>query len=219
MSTALDHLVVAAATLEDGVSWCERSFGVIPGPGGRHANFGTHNRLVNIGGTAFPQTYLEIIAIDPAAPRPARPRWFGLDELALQGRLVEQGPQLIHAVVRSTMLDMHRWRLIALGCKPGSPVKASRDTAHGRLSWQILVPDDGRPDCGGALPTLIQWDGEHPTEHMTDSGVTLVSLTLRGLPPRAAEVLRLRGVDIEPAVAGLASLTAVLQVPSGMVTI
>ena len=47
-AAAVDHLVVAAATLADGVAWCERTLGVTPGPGGRHPLFGTHNRLLKI---------------------------------------------------------------------------------------------------------------------------------------------------------------------------
>jgi hypothetical protein len=30
----LDHLVVAARTLDEGVAWCEATLGVTPGPGG-----------------------------------------------------------------------------------------------------------------------------------------------------------------------------------------
>lgn len=216
LSAALDHLVVAAATLAEGVTWCERLLGVTPGPGGRHPLFGTHNRLLKIASPAWPQAYLEIIAIDPNAEPPSRPRWFGLDDPALQSRLREQGPRLIHAVVRSTMLDMHRWGLIAVGCKPGDPVEASRDTADGLLSWQILVAADGRLDFGGALPTLIQWHGVHPTDAMADSGVALERLMLRGLPPRAAQVLRLRGVAIDEA-QSTPVISALLQAPTGRV--
>jgi hypothetical protein len=38
------------------------------------------------------------------------------------------------------MLDMHRWGLIHVGEPPGDPVAASRETPHGPLQWQILVP-------------------------------------------------------------------------------
>ena len=214
--TAIDHLVVAAATLDQGVAWCEATLGVTPGPGGRHALFGTHNRLLKIATAAWPAVYLEIIAIDPEAPPPARPRWFGLDETALQAQLAA-GPRLVHVVARSTMLDMHRWGLITVGCRPGNPVSASRETAQGLLSWQILVPEDGRPDAGGALPTLIQWAGEHPTTHMSDSGVALQSLSLRGVPERARTVLRLKGVDF--AVDAGPALRARLVTPLGEVVL
>jgi hypothetical protein len=217
VSVQLDHLVVAAASLDQGVAWCEATLGVVPGPGGQHPLMGTHNRLLKIATEAFPNAYLEIIAIDPEAPPPGRARWFGLDDAALRSRLAEQGPQLIHAVARSTMLDMHRWGLITVGLKPGDPVSAGRDTPAGRLSWEILVREDGALDCGGALPTLIQWKGPHPADAMPASGVTLAALTLHGVPERARDVLRLRGVQVL-ASAG-AALTATFVTPRGETTL
>lgn len=209
---AVDHLVVAATTLDQGVAWCEATLGVTPGPGGRHPQMGTHNRLLSIACEAFPQAYLEVLAVDPDAPAPGRARWFGLDEADLSA-----GPRLLTWVGRSPMLDMHRWGLITVGQPPGDPLAASRETAAGLLRWQILVPADGRPRCGGALPTLIQWQGPHPADAMPASGVTLKRLTVRGVPPRAREVLRLRGVtaadDDGPAV------QAVLATPTGDVTL
>ncbi len=216
MSVLLDHLVVAAASLEQGVAWCEATLGVTPAPGGRHALMGTHNRLLKIATAAWPDAYLEIIAIDPEAPAPARPRWFGLDDPALQAGLAA-APRLIHAVARSTMLDMHRWGLITVGCQPGDPVGASRETPQGRLAWQILLRADGRLECGGALPTLIQWQGEHPAEHLPDSGVALRSLALQGVPARARDVLRLRGVQVQSGPGP--ALTAVLATRGGDVTL
>ena len=83
----VDHLVVMAASLAEGVAWCEATLGVTPGPGGEHPLMGTHNRLLRIASPAFPQAYLELIAIDPDAPALGRVRWFGLDDPALQARL------------------------------------------------------------------------------------------------------------------------------------
>jgi Glyoxalase-like domain len=212
----VDHLVVAAHSLDQGVAWCEQTLGVTPGPGGRHALMSTHNRLLKIATPAFAQAYLEIIAIDPDAPDPGRVRWFGLDDPLQQARIA-QAPRLVHLVARSTMLDMHRWGLITVGHKPGDPVNLSRPAAQGELRWQMLVRDDGGWDCGGALPTLLQWQGPHPTEAMPDSGVTLRQLTLHGVPERARQVLRLRGVAVL-ADAGPA-LRALLGTPRGDVTL
>lgn len=215
-ATAVDHLVVAAATLEQGAAWCEATLGITPGPGGKHALMGTHNRLFSIATEAFPQAYFEIVAIDPDAPPPGRPRWFGLDDPALQARIAEQ-PQLVHMVARSAMLDMHRWGLITVGLQPGEPVRAARDTPNGRLEWQIMLRPDGSLLCGGALPTLIQWQGTHPAEHMPASGVGLRALSLRGVPERARTVLRLRGVSHAEG-AGPA-LCATLSTPLGDITL
>jgi Glyoxalase-like domain len=212
----VDHLVVAAASLAQGVAWCEKTLGVTPGPGGTHALMSTHNRLLKIATAAYPQAYLEIIAIDPEAPPPSRARWFGLDDGALQARLTES-PRLIHLVARSTMLDMHRWGLITVGHQPGDPVSASRQTPQGELKWQILLREDGALQCGGALPTLIQWQGPHPSEQMPDSGVTLRQLRLHGVPDRARQVLRLRGVAVLPEPGP--ALRAVLATPLGDVTL
>jgi Glyoxalase-like domain len=215
-ATAVDHLVVAAATLEQGVAWCEALLGITPGPGGKHALMGTHNRLFSVASEAFPLAYFEIVAVDPAAPPPGRPRWFGLDDPALQARIARQ-PQLVHMVARSTALDIHRRGLVAAGLEPGEPVRAGRDTAHGRLEWHIMLRADGTLLCGGALPTLIQWDGEHPAERMPASGVTLRALSLCGMPEPVRAVLDLRGVH-HTAPPGPA-LRALLATPLGDITL
>jgi hypothetical protein len=191
--TEVDHLVVAADTLAQGAAWCERVLGVSPGPGGRHAFMGTHNRLLRLGGE-FPSAYLEIIAIDPDAPDPGRPRWFGLDRPALKDAL-RDAPRLVQVVARTRQVEMLRWGLINRGIDPGRPLEAERETPEGRLKWRILVRDDGENGCGGVLPTLIEWTGRHPTESMAPSPLRLERVALAGLPAPAADVLRLRGVD------------------------
>lgn len=193
----IDHLVVAAHTLAQGAAWCEATLGVSPGPGGRHAFMGTHNGLLAIGSAAFPQAYLEIIAIDPEAPPPARPRWFGLDDPALQQAL-QQAPRLLHTVVRTPDIARLRAGLVALGLDPGEALAAERDTPQGRLAWRILVRADGVIGCGGALPTLIEWQGRHPAQTLAPSPVALVSVELGGLPRRAVDLLQLRGVTALP---------------------
>ncbi len=217
MSVLVDHLVVAAASLAQGVAWCEASLGVVPGPGGRHALMGTHNRLLKIATAAYPNAYLEVIAIDPAAPAPARTRWFGLDDPLLQARLQAQGPRLVHFVARSTTLGVHRQGLVDAGQLPGEPVAASRPTPAGLLSWQILLRADGGMGCAGALPTLLQWRGQHPAEAMPDSGVTLRGLALQGVPDRCRDVLGLPGVVVSAA-AGV-PITATLDSPRGTVVL
>lgn len=208
MRLALDHVVVAAPSLDEGVRWCEATFGITPGPGGRHGLMGTHNRLFSIAGPDFPEAYFEIIAIDPDAPPPGRARWFGLDAIDLSG-----GPRLVHWVARTEAIDeaLGAWR--ALGFDAGRAVEASRETPDGRLVWRIAVRDDGRLLAGGAWPTLIAWgDTPHPARRMPELGVRLRSLTLRRLP-RAA--LQAPGVSIADD-AGPA-LTAEFDTPRGLV--
>ena len=74
-----------------------------------------------------------------------------------------------------------------LGIDAGRPLAASRETPQGRLQWQILVRDDGVLPHEGALPTLIQWQGPHPTEALPASGVELRALQLAGVPAAARQ--------------------------------
>ena len=61
MTAAFDHLVVAAATLEQGEKHIEALLGVRPQRGGKHVAMGTHNSLLKLGSKSF----LEVIAVDP----------------------------------------------------------------------------------------------------------------------------------------------------------
>jgi Glyoxalase-like domain len=216
VNVAVDHLVLAAADLEQGADWCQRKLGATPALGGRHVQFGTHNRLLRVAAAGFAQAYLEIIAIDPAAPVPARPRWFGLDEVALQRRVASE-PRLIHFVARTPTLGGVRKRLIDAGLDPGEPVHAWRDSARGRLEWEILVRQDGALLCRGALPTLIEWRGIHPAESMPESGVTLQSLSLCGVPRAVQRALQLEGVTMDSGPGP--ALLATLATPLGSVTL
>ena len=95
----LDHIVVAAQTLEQGVNWFKAITDLDIPQGGHHPLMGTHNHLMQIGQNAF----FEIIAIDPDAPAPARPRWYALDDPALQQSLTT--PRLITWVVNTINLE------------------------------------------------------------------------------------------------------------------
>ncbi|MCU7371238.1 VOC family protein [Paucibacter sp. O1-1] len=216
MNCELDHLVVLADTLAHGAAWCEATLGVAPGPGGRHALMGTHNRVLRIDGDGFAQAYLEIVAIDPDAAPPGRARWFGMDDPAQQRQLRRNGPRLAHAVLRTPDAQQLHHGLGTLGCQPGRALKISRETASGTLHWCMLVRDERHRPASGHLPTLIQWQGMHPTEAMPASPVRLQSATLGGLPAPVRELLRLRGLsghDTGPAV------TVTLDTPRGAVTL
>ena len=165
MKRELDHLVVAARSLDEGGAWVASRLGVTPVPGGKHPVMGTHNRLLFIG----PGTFLEVIAVDPDAPVPQRSRWFDLDDPAMRGQLA-RSPALVHWVERTDDLDR------ALREYP-EPVEIL-SLARGNYRWRIGVPRDGRRPGGGALPTLIQWEGGlHPADALPDTGVRLERFT------------------------------------------
>jgi hypothetical protein len=200
--TEVDHLVVAADSLEQGAAWCARTLGAVPVAGGRHVGMGTHNRLLAIGSAAFPRAYLEIIAIDPDAPAPTRPRWFDLDDPAVRERLRAR-PRLLHLVARCSGLDARLAALRAAGVDPGAAVAAERASPHGVLRWRIAGRADGRLLFGGALPTLIEWGDVHPSAQLPASPVALAGVALGGLPAGVAQALALRGVNLDRAAPGL----------------
>ena len=224
----LDHLVVAATSLAEGVAWCETTLGVTPGPGGEHPLMGTHNRLLSIASSAFPQAYLEIIAIQPGAPTGLSPdhrRWFDLDSTALQACLTQHGPQLVHWVARVPHLHQVVARLTDPACHPGTPRQASRATPHGLLEWHIALRPDGRRPMQGCLPALIQWGAQHPTDHMRASGVALQSLQLCHPQPQAlTHSLQAMGwsgdaSECQVLQASQPGLKAVLDSPRGLITV
>ncbi len=219
----LDHLVLMAASLEQGVQWCEATLGITPGPGGKHALMGTHNRVFKIATPRHPQAYFEIIAIDPgtARQRPATTRrWFDMDEPALRERVARQGPQLVHFLASVPDAQAAVAALQTQGITRGQVLPAARPTPAGLLQWRITVRDDGQRLFDGCLPTLIQWGAVHPAQAMPESGVTLHSLRVAHPQAEAlATAYRAIGLADVPVQAGPARLTAQLHTPNGPVEI
>ncbi|HVG48427.1 MAG TPA: VOC family protein [Rubellimicrobium sp.] len=199
----LDHLAITCASLADGTAWAEERLGVPLEPGGRHDHFGTHNRLLSLG----PGLYLEVIAPDPDAPPPGRPRWFALDDAG--------APALGNWITR---VPDHAQALAEAPPEAGEPL----DLTRGDLAWTVAVPLDGSLPWGGAFPTLIQWrEGGHPATRLPDRGVRLLALEVGH--PRASRLRTLLADLDEPRLsivtADAPSLRARLQTPNGEVTL
>lgn len=179
MACALDHFVVVAPTLEAGADHLQEILGVRPGKGGEHPAMGTHNLLLRLGATL----YVEVMAANPGAPRPDRPRWFGVDG-------VEPGdaPRLASWVARTTQI---RYLAASYGEVLGEVVPMSRGT----LDWFITLRPDGAPPLGGAIPSLIQWETpEHPSAGLPDRGLALERLEVfHPEPGRVAGLLQRLG--------------------------
>jgi hypothetical protein len=219
LACRIDHLVVAAHTLDQGVQWCEATLGVTPPAGGEHRLMGTHNRLLRIATAQYPRAYLEIIAINPAAAAPGRRRWFDLDDSALQ-HAVQQQPRLVHFVASTGDAAAALKALRKLGIERGPLVQAERPTPEGLLQWQISIRRDGQRLFYGGLPTLIQWGDTHPTDAMPDSGLALQSLHVchPRLPDLQAahSAIGLQGVEADQ---GAPNLVATLATPKGPVVL
>jgi hypothetical protein len=216
MTLALDHLVLAAHTLDEGVAWCEATLGLRPEAGGQHLFMGTHNRVFGITSRAFPRAYFEIIAIDPSLPVPTRARWFGLDEPALQ-RALADGPRLVSWVARCDDINKTHATMFAAGIDCGAVEPAERATPRGLLRWKIGLRADGRRLLGGAAPALIEWGDVHPTDSLPTSGIELKTMRLGGWPEALASLLpRQIECDASPDVP---PISVVLSCPRGLVTL
>jgi Glyoxalase-like domain len=230
MKTQIDHLVIVASNLNQGVQWCEATLGITPGPGGEHKLFGTHNRLFKIATPANPMAYCEIIAMNseaaPAIKQGAK-RWFDMDNAALQAAAAVE-PRLVHFVANTPDVQAACAALTALGIDRGPALEASRHSRKGLLQWQITVREDGQRLFNGMLPTLIQWGKPdaaeplrlHPRNSLPRSGVTLQSITSTHPDASALQAayaaIGLQGVALEN---GPANLSVTLQTPKGLVTL
>lgn len=170
-SLSLDHIAVVARSLDEGTTYVEAILGVELSPGGKHGAMGTHNRLLSLG----PHCYLEVIAIDPDAPKPAHRRWFNLDSYT-------GAPRLMNWICSTDDLES------ALSAAPpgsGVPMRLTR----GDMVWHMGVTDFGRLPFDDAMPALIEWgNSPHPNRRLPDHNLRLTRLDV--FHPRADDLLK-----------------------------
>ncbi|OIQ45916.1 MAG: polyphosphate kinase [Roseobacter sp. MedPE-SW] len=151
----LDHLAVAGETLQEACDYVEAALGVPLQPGGEHAVFGTHNRLLGLADGL----YLEAIAIDPEATPQRRPCWFDLDRFS-------GAPRISNWICRCTDLPA---KLTQLPKGAGDLVSLTR----GDLKWDMAVPADGILPYDNKFPALIEWHSAHPAPLLQQQGCRL----------------------------------------------
>jgi hypothetical protein len=107
-----------------------------------------------------------------------------------------------------------------LGIDRGHYLQAQRPTPDGMQQWKISVREDGQRLFHGALPSLIEWGANHPTDSLPESGLTLLSMMASHPRPDdlfvAYKSIGLDGVGVE---AGAPNLAATLMTPLGEVTL
>jgi hypothetical protein len=200
----IDHLVVTAPTLESGAAHLQAAIGLAPGPGGTHARMGTHNLLLRLGAS----TFVEVLAPDPAAPHPGRPRWFALDDAA-----TPRAPRLAAWVARTDDLS---------GCPADvlAECGAVETMTRGTREWLITIPGDGRLPLGGALPMLIEWQQPRAPAGagLPEAGCALQALGLRHPDPARVQALLARmGFDGPVAIeVGQPGMWADIATPAGV---
>lgn len=206
----IDHLTITASSLALGAEYVERTLGVALQPGGEHPRMGTHNLLLKLGDALF----LEVIAVNPAAGRPPRPRWFALDQLSAQ-----TPPRLAHWVARTSAIRSASTDYLNL-VGPIEPM------TRGTLQWLITIPPDGGLPLGGAAPALIEWQTPgHPAENLQDKGCALRGFEIAHVEPdRVRSLLAMLGLDAEVRVVPLRAgeptrLLAQIETPAGLRTL
>ncbi len=163
----LDHIVIAAQTLEQGITYVQDILEVKLTHGGKHLQQGTYNKVLRLN-----DCYLEVIAPDPDSD--IIPPWFGLGNTEVLESL--QTPRLLTWVARCD--DVHS--VVEKTNYPVHVQKASRDT----LRWQFSFPNNGNLLADGLLPYLIQWETQAAFYSLPETGVSLIKL--EGFHPEPA---------------------------------
>lgn len=191
----LDHIAVSGETLEAAAAHVEQALGVSLQQGGKHAKFGTYNRLLGL----EDGLYLEAIAIDPDAPTPEQPRWFDLDRFAGNARLTNW-------ICRVSDIEA-----VTMPDGPVAPI----DLDRGALRWRMAVPRSGRLPFDNLYPALIQWQGDlHPARMLQASGCRLRRLVV--YHPDALDLARILGaVERVEFDTGPAAMRAEFDTPHG----
>jgi hypothetical protein len=203
--TRIDHITVTAPTLEAGAAFVYGALGVAPQAGGEHPRMGTHNLLLRLGDNLF----LEVIAANPDAPTPDRPRWFALD------RMAPDAPAKLSTWVISTA-DIH-----AAAAASTEDLGRIEPMSRGARNWLITIPADGSVGIDGVAPALIEWDANpHPATGMTDHGLSLTRLEIVHPTPSRIDALLasigLKDERIECQLGDQAQLVAHIQTPQGL---
>jgi hypothetical protein len=170
----LDHAVIAVPDLDAGARELERRYGLSSVEGGRHAGWGTANRLAPLG-----EAYLELITVvdEEEAARSAFGSWVATG--------IERAPgRPLGWVARTDRLDEVAARL---GLTVSAGLRPARD---GRvLRWRLAGVEEATAEP--ALPFLVEWGeetplpGRAPVAHPAGA-VELARLELEGDPGRVA---------------------------------
>ena len=207
----MDHLVIGAASLEQGVDYVADLLGVDIPFGGVHLKMGTHNHLMQLGNN----TFVEVIAMNDEIEPPNSPRWYGLDDPFVRQQISVK-PALLTWVVNTKNIKQ---LIEASNLSLGNAELISR----GDLSWYFGLPKDGRLLAGGMLPYAIEWHTDtHPSKNMADLGCELHSFEIhhphaQWLRKALESIGALSLVEIKEIPKNIAPyLTANISTPSGI---
>lgn len=161
-----DHIAIGCATLEQGAAYVADKTGLTVPVGGEHPLMGTHNLIMSLG----VDTFFEVIAINPSAPKPSHRRWFSLDDATFAK------PRPHSWILNSDNLDEDLAMAKSLGVDLGVPTTQTR----GDMTWRFAVREDGSIPLDGAAPMIMEWPElpTHPAAKMVDLGARIKSVNL-----------------------------------------
>ena len=167
MNSRIDHIVVGSGNLISGTNILESKLSTKFSTGGEHQIMGTHNKLLKLQSNI----YLEVIANNPNADNPSRPRWFSLDDVRIK-KNIQHSPRALCWVLQVNNIEK---TVKKCGYNPGEVLQISR----GELTWKITVPSNGMLVENGVLPALIEWpSGQHPSKKLTKNNISMNTLSL-----------------------------------------
>lgn len=208
--TAVDHLALGVANLEEGITWLEESTGVKPVMGGSHPGQGTRNALLSLGG----RQYLEIIAPDPGQTV-YRPVNFQTDL-----RMLTQ-PRLIFWAATTNDIAAIAENARRTAQPIVGPIEGSRARPDGKvLQWKtLLVRNKFAMQAAEPIPFFIEWasGSVHPSQD-SPVGCELQSFEIEHPDSwGVVNALKSLGIDAKVMYARNARLRAMLQTPKGTV--
>ncbi len=170
----LDHVILAVADLAAAAGELETRYGLASVEGGRHAGWGTANRIVPLG-----EAYLELVTVvdEAEAAESAFGRW-------VAAGLRHEPARPLGWVARTDRLDEVAGQL-GLTVSAGS--RAGRD---GRVvRWRLAGVDEAAAEP--ALPFFVEWGPRTPLPGRAAAAhpagaVELARLELQGDPERVA---------------------------------
>lgn len=205
----LDHITVIAPSLAEGVAHVRSCLGIDVPFGREHPDMGTHNHLLRLGESV----YLEIIALNPDAPKPDRARWFGLDDQAAMRADWDSGRRLRGWVARTSDID-------AVLARHETVLGRKVDFTSANGSFCFAIPDDGALPLDGAAPSVIDRLGKPPSVAvMAEAGARLQSVILEHPEPaRVIALYRSLGIADPPVVTKGERLRyrALIETPNGL---
>ena len=206
-ANAVDHLLLGARDLDQGIEWVEQQTGVKAAFGGVHPGVGTRNALLSLGSNR----YLEIIAPDPDQSSYN----FQIDVRRLTA------PRLITWAALAEDIEATAAMARKVGYEVFGPRAGSRATPSGVvLRWKSLGMIT-KTVSGGIEPApfFIQWDADatHPSR-TAPAGCRLETLEFQHPDPTAlAATLKALGIDAGVRPGREARITATFQTQKGRI--